>query len=142
MGDSGEYLRTIIVDDTYGWIVEQYVTDTNGQPLASAKASHHRFYSDAGVSLPHHIEIDFPPANARFSIDVGQYTVNRLAGDPNRLWNMPQMEGYRLLNLARSASGPAEPLGPHPSPISRPTAYASTLPREYRPQFRGYAPLR
>jgi hypothetical protein len=142
IGKSGEYLRTIVVDDRYGWVVEQYVSDTNGQPLASAKASHHRFYPDVGVSLPHHIEVDFPPAAAQFSIDIGQYTVNHLTGDPNRLWNMPQLEGYQLLNLAQTSRPPAGSLWPEPSAAAPPTVYATSVPFEYRRQYRGYVPAR
>ena len=119
---AGEYVRSLVIDDKYGWVVEQQVTDSAGQLIAAAKASNHRFYPTAGVSLPHHIDVRFPPAQLTFSIDVGQYSINQLAGDPLQLWSLPQLEGYTPVNLADAAVAPMRP---------------STAPRRQPPQSPG-----
>jgi hypothetical protein len=127
IGAAGELERTLVVDAHYGWVVEQYVRDQGGQTLAAARASNHRFYPDVGVSLPHHIEIQFPPAELALTVDVGKYSVNQLSGDTT-LWSLPEMEGYSLVNLADA-------------PISPGRGIPSTTPdlqTGFRPPYRGY----
>jgi hypothetical protein len=142
VGPAGEYTRTLVVDDTYGWVVEQQVANAAGQLIADARASQHRFYPGVGVSLPHHVEIRFPPARLSFAIDVAQYTVNQLVGDPAQLWSMPQMEGYSPMSLADSGTHEAEayPYGnaqpPQPYLVSSPPEMA------FRPRYRGYSAKR
>jgi hypothetical protein len=136
-GPRGEYARTLVIDDRYGWITQQQITDAGGQLLAEAKASQHRFYPAVGVSLPHHLEIRFPPARMSFSIDVARFSINQLVGDPAQLWSVPQMEGYRLMNLAATATsaGDTQPTPPWAA-ARRPQEMA------YRPRYRGYSQRR
>jgi hypothetical protein len=134
MGPSGQTTRMLIIDGKYGWVTQQQMLDANGQVLAFAKASNHRQYQAAGVSLPHHIEITIPRAQLAMVLDVGQYTVNQLAGDPAQLWALPQLDGYELKNLAEMppAPGPA-PRVPPPESVSDLRAEAG-----YQPRYRGY----
>jgi hypothetical protein len=70
-----------------------------------------------------------------FSINVTEYAINQLVGDPAQLFSVPQMEGYRLMNLAAAPVPSGEP---QPTP-----PWAAPPPRQeiaYRPRFRGYEP--
>ena len=141
-GSAGQYVRTAVVHETYGWVVEQTIMNSAGQLLASARISEHRFYPNIGASLPHHIQIEFPPAQMSFAIDVRQFAVNQLSGDPTQLWSLPEIEGYRLMNLAQmpptSAQSPwfgaSKPVLPH--------AHDGPLTTSYRPRYRGYSATR
>jgi hypothetical protein len=142
VGDAGQFVRTLVVDDSYGWLLEQEIKDLHGQRVAFARTSNHRYYPAHGVSLPHHIEIELPPAQMSFAIDVGHYTVNQLAGDLNQLFTLPQMEGHTLFNLAESPSAP-----PHSPWSGAPrtggwSGYGRESQFGYRPSIRGYSVTR
>jgi hypothetical protein len=141
VGAMGQFVRTILIDNKYGWVVQQQVTDTAGRIVAAAKAGNHRFYPEAGASLPHHVEVHIPRAQLTFAIDVSQYSVNQLAGDPAQLWGLPQMEGYNLLNLAESPLADSAPWAPSPPTPLSPDA---SLPAQvgFQPQYRGYSARR
>lgn len=97
----GQFTRRLIVDARYGWVVEQQLYDPQGQLVASATASKHRFYPAEGVSLPHHLEVQLPSAQLAFSLDVSRYLINRLHAPSEQIWEMPQYEGYPQVNLAQ-----------------------------------------
>jgi hypothetical protein len=140
-GAANQLIRTLVIDETYGWVVEQHVTDARGQRLASARATNHRFYPQVGASLPHHIEIDLPPAQISFVVDVGQFAVNQLSGDPLLLWSFPHIEGSQPINLADAPQ--TTPAWPTPAPASRGEAfYERSQASSFRPRYRGYAPVR
>ncbi len=99
----GDMTRVLLVDAKYGWMVEQHFYDANGQLLLSARASEHRYYPENAVTMPHHIEIRLSPGqptHLAFDLDVGRYIFNRLAGDPNELWAMPQKKGFPSIDIA------------------------------------------
>lgn len=123
--------RVVVIDGTYGWIVEQKILDSAGQVLASIQASAHRFYPSAGLSLPHHLAIEFAPAELSFTIDVRSYSINPFANvASDQLWLPPTQESQRWINLA-------DPGLTHPMhPQERPTRTEG--PSAYRPQYRGY----
>lgn len=136
-GRSGEYVRTLVIDGKYGWIVQQYVTDSAGQVVVAAKAANYRYDPLVSVSLPHHVEIQVPRAQLAFVVDVSQYSVNQLAGDPRQLWSLPQMEGYNLTNLAESHGTPSP--GPWSPSRTVPVQATDTPHVGYRPRYRGYS---
>ncbi len=100
---AGPVKKITVVDSVHGLVQEQHIYDVQGNIVASARASKHQFYPEAGVTLPRHIEVQFAPGQPNqtaFQIDVANYRINQLAGDPARLWSMPQPEGYPLVDLA------------------------------------------
>ncbi len=126
----GDMTRVAVIDGKYGWVLEQHLYDTTGQLLLSARASKFRFYPMDGVSLPHHIDVQVTPgqpSQMAFEVDVNSYLINRLYGEPNELWSLPDIEGYPLVNIA--APGFRPPVGPPPDP-------------EYPAVNSGYAPPR
>lgn len=133
----GEMKRVLIINDTYGWILEQHLYDARGQLVASARGSQHRHYPTEGVSLPHHIDISLPPTQMAFSIDVGQYRINSLTGSPEQLFTMPKFEGYQLVDVADPSFRP-------PGAVPTSATFGSTPePRSSsRPLLRGDGKLR
>ncbi len=143
-GSQGDVTRTLIIDPTYGWILEQHITDANNRLLASALAGNHRFYPEYGVSLPHRVEILAPPANLTFRIEIGHYYINRPVEDPYEMWSLPKIEGQTPINLASVSSGQGggvNSLAPDYGP-SLPSAYPPDSRIGFRPQVRGYSQLR
>ena len=96
----GELTRVMIVNNVYGWILEQHLYDPRGQLIASAKASNHRHYPAEGVSLPHKVEIQLPPAQLAFSLDVTEFRINQLSTSSEQLFAMPSFNGSQMVNVA------------------------------------------
>jgi hypothetical protein len=150
----GDLTRVIVVHDRHGWVLEQRLFDTSGRNIATALASEHRHYPEAGVSLPHRLEVRLPAAQLNFTINVRNFRVNQLDGNPSQLWTLPQMEGYPLVNIAdprnipvsRVDNAPAPRGGPAsppaaaaPAPSPRPDVYRSTTGgSRLRPRYRGF----
>jgi hypothetical protein len=110
MAPDGELTRVLVINNVYGWILEQHLYDPRGQLLASAKTSEHRHYPAEGASLPHKVEINLPPAQIAFSLDVSQYRINALSSSPEQLFAMPKFEGSQLVDVADPNFRP--PVGP------------------------------
>jgi hypothetical protein len=100
LAPDGEITRVMIVNNVYGWILEQHLYDSRNQLLASSKTSQHRYYPADGVSLPHKVEIQLPPAQLAFTLDVSEYRINQLSAAPEQLFAMPSFEGSQLVNVA------------------------------------------
>ncbi len=136
MTADGEMTRVLVINDTYGWILEQHLYDQRGQLVASAKASQHRHYPVEGVSLPHHIDISLPTAQLGFALDVAQYRIKSLTGSPEQLFTMPQFVGYPVVDVAdpnfRPPGAPIATGNVGHSADSRADSRAG-----YRPQVRG-----
>jgi hypothetical protein len=158
----GPVSRVLLVHEQYGWVEQQHLFDADGQRIASMIGSRHRYYPEQQVVLPLHIEIKLANPEITLVIDVADYELNRLTGDPRQLWSMPQMPGYQALDMARppeqqlldlptSAAGSGypnlppppgmEPLqGAFPPPGSPPTAYSAENTQASR--YRGYSTSR
>ncbi len=133
---SGQVLtRVLVMHAVYGWLLEARLQDERGQVLAAARMSRHRFYAEAGVSLPDVVEIHLAPGTDRqtqFQVDIGGYVVNEPITDP-AAFALPQLPDVPLVNLAepppgalRAAEAIPLPTSPVPAPI-------------YRPEYRGYS---
>lgn len=128
--------RVLVIDDRYGWILEQHLLNSDGQVLATARTSNHRFYPVAAVSLPHRIEIEMPAAQMNLRIDVSEFQVNQLYGDPTQLWSMPPFPGYTPVNIATpQALAPATPFS---APTGYPTYETEQQRAAMRPTYRGF----
>jgi hypothetical protein len=127
----------LVIDERYGWILEQHLYDATGRPVASSRTSGHRYNATAAVALPHRIEISMPDAQLSLTIDVNEYAINSLYGSPEDLWKMPDFEGFTRVNIAAPQSvPPANPLSnshrSFPS-IERPERLSQ------QPAYRGYS---
>lgn len=125
----GELTRVLIVNNVYGWILEQHLYDPRGQLIASAKSSNHRHYPAEGVSLPHKVEIQLPPAQLAFTLDVTQYRINALTSSPEQLFTMPKFEGSQLVDVADPNF--------QPSPTTAHSATSHDPRTAYQPRLRG-----
>lgn len=110
---SGPLIKVLVVDDRRGLILEQHVYDNSGQLLATALASQHQFEPDYQVTLPRQVDIQLPPAQLAFTLEVDGYRINEANGDSMQLWTMPQVPGSQLVPLAatsRNASPRSQPV--------------------------------
>ena len=114
---AGEWIKVYVVDDQRGLILEQHVYDGAGQLLATALASAHAFNAANQVTLPRKIDIQLPPAQMSFSLEVDGYTINATDGDSPQLWELPQIEGTPMVPLASHSGAGAPGLG---GPLQRP----------------------
>ncbi len=86
-------------------VLEQQVYDPQGQLLASAVLSAHQFDPVHQVSLPREVQVQLPPAQMGFTLQVSSYTINQLSGDPAQLWAMPQIAGTNYIDIALRLAG-------------------------------------
>ena len=137
-GPEGEQGRITVVHATYGWITQQHLYGVEGQWVASAIASQHRYYPEAGISLPHRIEVRLPPPSSSFHLEIESYAINQLRADPGQLFSMPTHHDHPQIDLAAPAALP--PLAPQPS--AGPPPPAASAPDHpatgHRPRYRGY----
>lgn len=129
----GELTRVLIVNNVYGWILEQHLYDPRGQLIASAKSSNHRHYPAEGVSLPHKVDIQLPPAQLAFTLDVTQYRINALSTSAEQLFTMPKFEGSQLVDVADPNFQPP-PTAQASVTVSRGQSGARTA---FQPRLRG-----
>lgn len=104
---SGPNVRVLVIHPKYGWVTEQSVYNAQGILLAVAKSSRHRYYPEADVSLPQRVEVELMPNSEQaqgLTLDLGSYNINRLSGDPARLWAMPDPDGVQKIDLAGPVS--------------------------------------
>lgn len=99
----GELTKVYQIHARLGWILEQHLVGPQGQLLASARASNHRYYPLERVSLPQQVEITVPSAQLRLTVQVSNYQINGINADPQQLWNLPTIPGYQAVNLDQIA---------------------------------------
>jgi hypothetical protein len=135
---TGHLTKITEVDERYGWVLAQHLYDERGQLIASAKSSQHRYYAQHGVTLPQHVEIQLAPGQPNqmaFNLDVGEYRINNLSGDPTQLWTIPRPEGFPLLDMADPNF---QPLAQAPPAINFQQPYSpyGDSRMNYRPRYR------
>ncbi len=130
----GELTKIYHIHSRFGWILDQHLVGSQGQLLASAQASRHRFYPIERVSLPTQVQLTIPAAQLRFTVQVSGYQINNTNGDPNLLWNLPTIPGHQAVNLGQEipVAGPSTWHGP-----TVPYERSSQLPRPVA--IRGFA---
>ncbi len=99
---NGEWIKVFVVDDQRGLILEQHVYDAAGQLLATALASKHAYNSGNQVTLPRRVDIQLPPAQMSFALEVEGYLINLTDGFSQQLWEMPDVQGTPRVPLAGS----------------------------------------
>jgi hypothetical protein len=113
MPDAGSS-RITIVDDSRGVVLEEHVYDAQRNRLASAVLSKHQRDPVSGATLPHHVEIQWPPANLSLSIDMPDLQINQLTSGSNDLFTKPSYSGFNEVDLAHP-NGPLTPNARGPS---------------------------
>jgi hypothetical protein len=98
---SGPMSKIAIVDDSRGVVLENHVYDSQGTLLASAKLSKHTRDPASGVTLPGHVEIQWPPANLSLTVEMVEVQINRLTAEPAQLFAKPVYDGYTEIDLAQ-----------------------------------------
>ena len=128
----GDVTKLTVLDDSHGWVLEQHIFDVTGSRVASAIASHHRYDPGTGVTLPRHIEFELPTIEMSFTLEVSDYIVNRLTGDPETLWTRPKRNQVPPVDLGRIAGdsshlmAPQFEQAPYNAPQTQPSQEAST----------------
>jgi hypothetical protein len=121
---SGNLVKITVIDATRGWVLEQHVFTPQGVKLASAIGRNHRFDPVTQVSLPTQVDVLIPQAQLNLKIDVSDYQINRMVGDPNQIFARPSYEGVAAIDLGSMpapALAPLAPTNPPPAgiPLSR-----------------------
>ncbi len=133
-GPEGEVTKVTILHAAHGWVLEQHIFDGRGARIASAVASHHRYDKINGVTLPRHVEIELPTIEMSFALDISDYIVNHISGDPATLWTMPT-RGDAPVDLGRIARDSSLPIAPQtPSPNLAPPAASRLLAPQFGPK--------
>jgi hypothetical protein len=110
---TGPISRIAIVDESTGVVLEDHIYNAQGVRLATAILSKHKRDLAAQVTLPHHVEVQWPPANMTFTLELGDITVNQLTANPHELFAKPVYSGYTEIDLAQP--GGLVPVAPPPS---------------------------
>jgi hypothetical protein len=110
MTPNGPVSRIVIIDESRGVVLENYVYNARGELIASAVLSNHKRDPAAAVTLPQHVEIQWPPAGMNLSLDLGNVMINQLSASPQELFTKPVYSGYTEIDLAQpGALVPASP---------------------------------
>lgn len=118
----GDLIKSTILHEQYGYVIEQKVLDAQQRLIASAVGSRHQYDVKTGVSLPRTVEINLPSMGLAFTLDVSEYVINGPLGDPAQLWAMPRFEGYQAIDLADPRLPRANGLAPGPVSTLTPSA--------------------
>jgi hypothetical protein len=72
--------------------------------VANAQQSKHQYYPSIQTSLPHEIKVQLIPAGdptLELDISIGAYLVNGLSPDNTSQFALPNMNAFRVHNLAQ-----------------------------------------
>lgn len=100
---SGRQTRVTLIDPRSARIEQQAVYDGSNRLLAYTNSTDYRVNQDTGVSLPHHIEMHVYQDGGqemKMVVDAGDYAINALYGDPQKMWAMPTPADVPAVNLA------------------------------------------
>ena len=107
---SGRQTRVVLIDAKRAQIQQQSIYDQNNQLLAYTNSLEYRQHKTQNVSLPHRIEMHVFQANGqetKMTVEAGDYAINSLFGDPDKMWAMPNPGDVPLVNLAE-VGGPLQ----------------------------------
>jgi hypothetical protein len=95
----GNTLVTVI-DGSKGIVLEEHVYDPAGNRLATALMSRHQRDGTTGITLPRHVELQFPTTHMEVGIELKDLQINRLQPSQTDLWVKPSPPGYTEIDLA------------------------------------------
>ena len=115
-GPQGALRKIITIHGTAGWVLQQELYDPQGKLLAKAIASKHVRDAATGLTLPRTIDIQWPPAEMTFRLELDELTVNP-AGLSPELFQKPQYNGFANIDMGRAGISPAaQTYSPQPGP--------------------------
>lgn len=88
--------RIMVVDLNLGQITEHALYDASENLVASASMSDFKA-SQAGVTLPHKIQLHWPSEGTELELQIGTIEVN--PSMPNATWQAPRYPNYRVVDL-------------------------------------------
>ena len=101
---NGPITRVSIVDGKSAKIYQQAIYDASSRLVAYTNSTKYRHYAEEQVNLPQWIELHvFAPdgQEVKMIVESGEYRINALHGDPDKMWTMPTPEGISAVNLAQ-----------------------------------------
>lgn len=101
---TGNLTKVYLLDNRFGYIVEQTVYDAQGRIVALARESQHVHLPEVGVSLPRAVEVQLPTLQLEFQLEIDGYQVNALGTQSDQLWIRPQFPGSQAIDLATGYS--------------------------------------
>jgi len=90
--------RIMVVDLRLGQITEHALYDANERLIASASMSDFRS-SQAGTTLPHSIELNWPQTGTELALKINSIEVNPSMATAT--WEVPTYPNYRIVDLDR-----------------------------------------
>ena len=73
----GTMTKITIIDSARAWVLEQHLYDARGTRIASSLTSQHWHDPESGVTLPKHIEIQWPATQTSLEITLRSLVINR-----------------------------------------------------------------
>jgi hypothetical protein len=113
-------IRVATIDAKSGVVVRQTFYNQGGKRIAYVDSIQYQYLPEDQVALPKRIEIHvFAPTGeeSKLSVDIGNYTLNALFGDPEKMWAMPNPPDVRRIDLSRIGQSPTAQIeaAPHVS---------------------------
>ena len=127
----GPLRKVTILDAAQGWILEQRIHDAQGRLLASSVTSGHQQDPLTGAWMARIAQIDCPPAQFGFKLDLGKVQINQVVGDPTQLWSVPTYPGAPLVDIGRP-DFQMPVAAPGGAPTVQPPPYARRIPEPNR----------
>lgn len=128
---TGTYTRTMVIDPKFGYTRQILLRDPSGRLVASAAQSEHNYYASAGLSLPHRVLIQLVPVMdppTEIDVTIGGYVINGLDANQPTGFELPNQNGYEVVNLVQFNQGLPQAVtpvqvAPALPPSVPPTAY-------------------
>ena len=118
----GAYARTLVIDPKFGYSKQVFLRDPTGRLVANAQHSKHQYYPSIQTSLPHDIKVQLIPAGdptLELDISIGAYLVNGLSPDDTTQFALPNMNAFRVHNLAQPQASTPPTVAPPQSNYPR-----------------------
>ena len=108
-------VRSLVLDERSGWVLEQHLYNEGGGRIASAVNSKHQLDPIVGATLPRQTDIEWPAQGMKLSLELREVELNTLQLSPE-LWSKPEYAGYSNIDVT-------QPLWPTANQM--PAAYGS-----------------
>ena len=102
---SGPMTRKAVIHASYGWVLEQYLYNSQDQLIMHATAKQHRRDPLTGLVMPKVVVLDLPASQMVMRVTLGNVAINTLDSVNPELWTMPNIQGTTLVNLGYPGAG-------------------------------------
>jgi hypothetical protein len=100
----GPNMKVTVIDSVSAWVMEQQIYDARGRLRARSVAEDYHRDPRSGLYVPRAVRVECPAFDFSMRIDLGDVQVNQPLPDPDVLWSMPRIPGYRVVDLGDPAS--------------------------------------